>query len=79
MGCSKGVVKNQGGVNLSFFSRYCFLRGAPEHPLLGYTCRLLSEVKRELKRIYINGCRYNERLNDKMEGSTHLTHIGLCG
>ena len=30
---------------------------------------LLLEVKRELKRIYIDGCLYNERLNVKTEGS----------
>ena len=31
---------------------------------------LLREVNRELKRMYINRCRYNERLNAKTDGST---------
>jgi hypothetical protein len=35
---------------------------------------LLKESKRELKRIYINWCRYNERLNSKKEGSKHLVY-----
>ena len=39
----------------------------------------LHEVKRELKRIYINGCRYNERLNAKTEGSKRLGYTGLRG
>jgi hypothetical protein len=29
----------------------------------------IIRVKREIKRVYINGCRYNERLNSKTEGS----------
>ena len=32
-----------------------------------------------LKRIHIDGCRYNERLNAKTEGSKHLTYTGLNG
>jgi hypothetical protein len=35
----------------------------------------IIRVKRELKRVYRNGCRYNERLNDETGGSkTPLTH-----
>jgi len=33
---------------------------------------LLKEVKRDLKRIHIDGCRYNERLNSKTEVSKRL-------
>jgi len=40
---------------------------------------LLEEVKRELKRIHMDGGRYNERLNSKTEGSEHLVHTGLHG
>ena len=40
---------------------------------------LLFEVKRELKRIHINGCRCNERLNAKTEGSKRLAYTGLRG
>jgi hypothetical protein len=29
----------------------------------------IIRLKRELKRVYINGCRYNERLNTETEGS----------
>ena len=29
----------------------------------------IIRVKRELKRVYRNGCRYNERLNDETGGS----------
>ncbi len=35
---------------------------------LGFIC-LLQEVNRELKRIYMDGCRYNERLNTETRGS----------
>jgi hypothetical protein len=40
-----------------------------------------QEVKRELKRIYVNGCRYNERLNPKKEESKDLVYTELkeCG
>jgi hypothetical protein len=31
-----------------------------------------------LKRIHIDGCRYNERLNTKTEGSKLLAYTGLC-
>jgi hypothetical protein len=40
---------------------------------------VMKEVKRELKRINVDGCRYNERLNTKMEGSKLLSYTGLCG
>jgi hypothetical protein len=40
---------------------------------------LLQEVKPEIKRIYINGCRDNERLNTEKEGSKRLTYTGLRG
>jgi hypothetical protein len=33
------------------------------------TLLFIIRVNRELKRVYINGCRYNERLNSKTEGS----------
>jgi hypothetical protein len=36
-----------------------------------------TRVKPEPKRIYINGCRYNERLNTKTEGSKRLAYTGL--
>ena len=32
-----------------------------------------------LQGIHICGCRYNERLKAKTEGSTSLTYTGLCG
>ncbi len=35
--------------------------------LQGSLVCLLEEVNRERKRIYIDGCRYNERLNDITE------------
>jgi hypothetical protein len=38
---------------------------------------LLKEVKRELQRIHINGCRCNERLDSKREGSKRLVYTGL--
>jgi hypothetical protein len=34
-------------------------------------------AKKELKRIHIDGCRYNERLNSKTEGSKLLVYTGL--
>ena len=47
-----------------------------------YECRcderlglFIIRVKRELKRVYRNGCRYNERLNVETGGSkTHRIH-----
>ncbi len=32
-----------------------------------------------LKRIHVDGCRHNERLNAKIEGSKRLAYTGLCG
>ena len=46
------------------------------HPIFRfsiYFC-LLEEVKEESKRIHVDGCRYNERLNTKTGGS-RLSHI----
>ncbi len=37
---------------------------------------LSPEVKRKVKRIHIDGCRYNERLNTKTEGNKHLRYTG---
>ena len=37
-----------------------------------------QQIKRELKGIHICGCRFNERLKTKTEGSTCVTHSGLC-
>jgi hypothetical protein len=34
-------------------------------------------LKRELKGIHMYGCRCNERLKVKTEGSTHLVYTGL--
>ena len=39
----------------------------------------IMKIKRELKRIPMNVCRWNERLKDKTEGSTHLTYTWLYG
>jgi hypothetical protein len=51
-----------------FFSKS---RGPSLRPGLLFIIR----VKRELKRVYRNGCRYNERLNDETGGSkTPRTH-----
>ena len=36
-------------------------------------------MKRELKGIQIYGCRCDQRLQDKTEGSTRLAYTGLCG
>ena len=36
-------------------------------------------IKRPLKGIHICGCRYNERLKVKTDGSTLLTYTGMCG
>ena len=35
----------------------------------GFDLREMIPLKREVKRIHKNGCRYNERLNVKTEGS----------
>ena len=38
-----------------------------------------QQIKRDLKETHISGCRCNERLKDKTDGSTRLTDTGLCG
>jgi len=40
---------------------------------------LLYQLKRDLKRIHTNGCRCNERLITKTEGSKRLAYTGLRG
>ncbi len=45
------------------------------HTLCGHVARpsflfIIEEIMRELKRIHIYGCRCNERLKAKIEGST---------
>ncbi len=37
--------------------------------LFVYVWEFIIRVKRELKRVYRNGCRYNERLNAETGGS----------
>ncbi len=68
--------KNGGSVSVSI--RHSFARStvvliradnAFEENLL-----FIIRVKRELKRVYRNGCRYNERLNVETEGSK-TSHI----
>ena len=38
-----------------------------------------TQIKRELNGIHICGCRFNERLKAKTDGSTCLEYTGLCG
>ena len=38
-----------------------------------------QQIKRDLKGIHICGCRCNERLKAKTDGSTRLTYTGLHG
>ncbi len=38
-----------------------------------------QQIKRELKEKHISGCRCNERLKAKTDGSKHLTYTGLHG
>ncbi len=47
--------------------------------VLGIIFYYEQQIKRELKRIYICGCRYNERLKAKTDGSTCLTYTGFRG
>jgi hypothetical protein len=54
------------------------------HTLCGYIARpsflfIIEEIKRELKRIHIYGCRCNERLKAKTERSTRLSYNRLRG
>ena len=37
-----------------------------------------QQINRDLKRIHISGCRCNERLKTKTDGSKSLTNTGLC-
>ena len=38
-----------------------------------------QQIQQVVKRIHISGCRCNERLNDKTDGSNRLGYTGLCG
>ena len=38
-----------------------------------------QQIKRKLKDVLICGCRYNERLKVKTNGSMRLTYTGLSG
>ena len=38
-----------------------------------------QQIKRDLKRTHISGCRYNERLKTKTDGSKCLGYTGLLG
>ena len=38
-----------------------------------------TQIKRELNGIHICGCRFNERLKAKTDGSTRLGYTGLHG
>ena len=38
-----------------------------------------QQINRELKRIHISGCRCNERLKTKNDGSKRLAYTGLRG
>ena len=38
-----------------------------------------QQINRELKRIHISRCRWNERLKTKTDGSKLLTYTGLLG
>jgi hypothetical protein len=51
------------------------VRARPTHGLFIFFLLFIIRVKRDLKRVYRNGCRYNERLNAETGGSkTPLTH-----
>jgi hypothetical protein len=47
--------------------------------IVGVGVNLLYQVKREIQRIHLNGCRCNERLITKTEGSKLLAYTGLLG
>ena len=38
-----------------------------------------TQIKREVQGIHICGCRCNERLRTKTDGSSHLTYTGSLG
>ena len=48
---------------------------SPEHPRVVFYYE--QQIKWEVKRIHISGCRCNERLKAKTDGSTRLTYTGL--
>jgi hypothetical protein len=61
-GITVGVAQNELGRSLAF-------------KLFVSTLLFIIRVKRELKRVYRNGCRYNERLNAETGGfKTPRTH-----
>jgi hypothetical protein len=52
--------------------------GTPEC-IAGETLLFIVRVKRDLKRVYRNGCRYNQRLNAETGGSKTPHTLGSVG
>jgi hypothetical protein len=65
-----------GHPKLVFKTRACTEYMTVQTQVCVYTSGYVSVVKRELKRIDIDGCRCNERLTAKTEGSKRLAHTG---
>ncbi len=68
----KDILTRQGRESLQMtHNHFCEVLGNPPDPKWLFVIR----VKRELKRVYRNGCRYNERLNAETGGpKTPHTH-----
>ena len=49
----------------------------PVNPILNFYYE--QQIKGELKRIHISGCRCNEKLKAKTDGSKRLTYTGFLG
>ncbi len=82
---------NTGCIALTVHGHFAGSRGTnspspteEERQFLRMTFRFLfiyyeQQIKREIKRINISGCRCNERLKAKTDGSNRLTYTGLHG
>ena len=79
-GHGEGVISNTEPRSHSFLISDTEPRSHSFPPLKGVLVYYKQQMKWELKEIHVIwGCRYNERLKVKTDGSTYLTYTGLCG
>ncbi len=77
--CLKVVIRCEGWISVPPGGRICLCVTGVSHTQTFVEMFLLQEVKGELQRIYMNGCRCNERLNSKTEGSKLHLNTGFRG
>ena len=69
IGLAEGVAQKESQVLVG--------RARKQGPRLNFFIYYEQQIKQELKRILISGCRCNERLKAKTDGTNRLTYTGL--